>query len=111
MRVQALEKAQRKARKKAGLDRWAEAEANRLAKKEPANARPNARQNLGKTQKNAPQPPPRKRNPRKNRAPITGKRPPANVSLDEVRKSVTAQIRKALPDIAAAIRENGDHSG
>src|SRR3984885_5595957 len=32
MRVQALEEAQRKARKKAELDRWAEAEANRLTK-------------------------------------------------------------------------------
>ncbi|MFZ0762031.1 MAG: hypothetical protein WAM69_18945 [Candidatus Sulfotelmatobacter sp.] len=40
-----------------------------------------------------------------------GKRPPANVSMDEVRKSVTAQIRKALPAIAAAVRENGDSRG
>ena len=44
------------------------------------------------------------------------KRPPANVTMDEVRKKVTAQIRKALPAIAAAqlrrenreSRENGN---
>jgi hypothetical protein len=33
--------------------------------------------------------------------------------MDEVRRKVTAQIRKALPDIAAAVaaRENGDRNG
>jgi len=34
----------------------------------------------------------------------TQKRPPANVSLDEVRKKVTAEIRKELPAIAAAFK-------
>jgi hypothetical protein len=113
MQVQALEEAQRKARKKAELDRWAEAEANRLTK-EGARQRQAERQAELKqdaeeraaaaTQENAIPVKP---------APHQGKRPPANVSLDEVRKSVTAQIRKALPDIAAAVaaRENGDRSG
>ena len=45
-------------------------------------------------------------------APSPGKRPPAHVNLDEVRERVSAQIRRALPDIAAAQlhRDNG-HSG
>jgi len=40
-----------------------------------------------------------------------GKRPPEKASLDEVRKKVTAQIRQALPAIAAAVKANGDQSG
>jgi len=46
------------------------------------------------------------------------KRPPANVNMDDLRKKVSAQIRKELPAIAAAQsarensgRENGDRSG
>jgi hypothetical protein len=35
------------------------------------------------------------------------KRPPAKQSLDEVRKKVNAQIIKALPAIAAAVKANG----
>jgi hypothetical protein len=31
--------------------------------------------------------------------------------MDEVREKVNAQIRKALPAIAAAVKENGDRSG
>jgi hypothetical protein len=31
--------------------------------------------------------------------------------MDEVRKKVTAQIRKALPAIAAAVKANGAQSG
>lgn len=103
MRVQALEEARSKARKQAALDRWAEAEADRLAK-EGARQREAERQAERKQdaeQRTAENPPP------------PAKRPPANVSLDEVRKKVTAQIRKALPDIAAAqaARENGNRNG
>jgi hypothetical protein len=43
--------------------------------------------------------------------PPPNKRPPANVSMDEVRKKVSAQIRRALPAIAAAVRANGNQSG
>ncbi len=51
-------------------------------------------------------------------APQPRKRPPANVSMDEVRKKITDQVRKALPAIAAAQsarershRENGNSGG
>jgi hypothetical protein len=37
------------------------------------------------------------------------KRPPEKATLDEVRKKVTAQIREALPAIAAAVKANGGH--
>ncbi|MFZ0818242.1 MAG: hypothetical protein WAM78_22130 [Candidatus Sulfotelmatobacter sp.] len=101
-RAQALEEAQRKARKKAELDRWAEAEANRLSA-------------IGIRQREAERQAERKQA-AEERAVITpplAKRPPANVSLDEVRKKVTAQIIKALPEIAAAqaARENGNRRG
>jgi len=107
MRIQALEQAQRKARKKIELDRWAEAEANRLAaigaRQREAQARTDACTEATATKDASPAaavtpagravlpptPPPRKR-------------PPANVSMDEVRKKITAQIRKELPAIAAA---------
>ncbi|MFZ0953244.1 MAG: hypothetical protein WAN17_13320 [Candidatus Sulfotelmatobacter sp.] len=111
MQVQALEEAQRKARKKAELDRWAEAEANRLTK-DGARQREAERQAELKqdAEERAAAATPENAIPAKP-APHQGKRPPSNVSLDEVRKSVTAQIRKALPAIAAAVRENGDRSG
>jgi hypothetical protein len=139
MRAQALEEAQRKARKKAELDRWAEAEANRLAaigaRQQAADREADRQQDkeervaatAPKTESPAaavtpagravlpPTPPP-------------PKRPPANVNMnnvnmgnvnmDEVRKKVTAQIRKELPAIAAAQsnrersrRENGNSAG
>jgi hypothetical protein len=41
--------------------------------------------------------------------PPPAKRPPAKQTLDEVRKKVTAQIREALPAIAAAVKANGGH--
>ncbi len=125
LRVQALEEAQRKARKKIELDRRAEAEANRLAtigaRPREAQARTQARPEKIAT-KDAPAavvtlagravPPPAPT------PPPPGKRPPAHVSLDEVRKKVTAQIRKELPAIAAAVanrekrhRENGNSAG
>jgi hypothetical protein len=43
--------------------------------------------------------------------PPPNKRPPEKASLDEVRKKVTAQIRKALPAIAAAVKANGGQTG
>jgi hypothetical protein len=131
LRLQAFEEAQRKARKKTALDRWAEAEANRLAaqgarqreaerqaeisearleaeRQQPQHAEATAPQEASPTAAVTPtgravvapaQPP--------------GKRLPANASMDEVRKKVTAQIKKALPAISAAqaTRENGGRSG
>jgi hypothetical protein len=44
-------------------------------------------------------------------APPPGKHPPAKATLDEVREKVTAQIRKALPAIAAAVQEKNGRSG
>jgi hypothetical protein len=41
--------------------------------------------------------------------PQQNKRPAGKESLDEVRKKVTAQIREALPAIAAAVKANGGH--
>jgi hypothetical protein len=129
MRVQALEEARSKARKKADLDSWAEAEANRLAaigarqREAEREAEPQQEKEehaAATASKDAspaavvtpagravlPTPPP------------PGKRPSANVSLDEVRKKVTAQIRKELPAIAAAVanrersrKENGNSAG
>jgi hypothetical protein len=118
MRLQALEEARSKARKKAERDRWAEAEANRLAK-EGARQRTaereadraedrlesDSKREGARVESTIP--------PRTPAAPPPGKRPPANVSMDEVRRKVTAQIRKALPEIAAAqaAKENGDRNG
>lgn len=41
--------------------------------------------------------------------PQQNKRPAGKEGLDEVRKKVTAQIREALPSIAAAVKANGGH--
>ena len=130
LRVQALEEAQRKARKKTELDRWAEAEANRLAAigarqreaerkaeiKEEAEER--AAATAPKETTPAPAVTPAGRAVLPPTAPPPAKRPSANVSMDEVRKQITAQIRKALPEIAAAqsVRErssrgNGKSAG
>jgi hypothetical protein len=46
--------------------------------------------------------------PAKTAAP-QNKRPAGRESLDQVRKKVTAQIREALPAIAAAVKANGGH--
>ena len=43
--------------------------------------------------------------------PPQNKRPAGKESLDEVRKKVTAQIKEALPAIAAAVKANGGHLG
>src|SRR5271166_1166578 len=123
-RIQVMEEAQRRARKKEALDKWAEAEADRLAevgrREREAERQAGLREaRLEADRKRAEQeraeaialedarrspavtpagravvPPPT--------APPPGKRPPANATMDEVRKKVTAQITKALPAIAAA---------
>jgi hypothetical protein len=121
LRVRALEAAQRKARKKIELDRWAEAEANRLAaigaRQREAQPRIEARPEKIATKDATPAaavtPAGRAVLPPTQAAPPPGKRPSAQVSLDEVRKNINAQIRKALPEIAAAqaARENGKRSG
>jgi len=118
MRAQALEEARSKARKKAELDRWAEAEANRLAaigarQREAERQADRQREQEERAEATAPQdasPAPTATTPRR--------RPPANVNMDEVRRKVSAQIRKELPAIAAAQssgersrRENGNSSG
>jgi hypothetical protein len=162
MRIEAFEEAQRKARKKAAAERWAEAEANRLIAEgarereainqaeRQADCRDRSNADASKTdacntveerrlsaaldapmiQASAPvvahrvhqakeaaraaatvTPAGRAILPPKPQP--TRKRPPANVTIEEVRKKVTAHIRKALPAIAAAqaARENGNRSG
>ena len=125
-----------KAKNQAELDRWAEAEADRLAvigarerkaerqaeiREEQLEAeRVEAEEAAEQQGKNAVSksaipaaivtPAGRAIVPTKT-TPPPNKRPPANVSMDEVRKKVSAQIRKALPAIAAAVRENGNQSG
>jgi hypothetical protein len=118
MRVQALEQAQRKARKKAELDRWAEAEANRLAQegarqrateREADRAEARLKADSQREEESVGSAIPA----RTPASPSPGKRPPANVNMDDIRRKVTAQIRKALPAIAAAqaARENGNRNG
>lgn len=98
-RAAALEEAKRKAGKKAELERWAEAEANRLTElgRRQAAARDQEEACIEAQTQN----------------PTPARRPPAHVNMDEVRKHVTDQIRAALPDIAAAQseRRNGHSSG
>jgi len=125
VRIQVMEEAQRRARKKEAFDKWAEAEADRLAaegrREREAERQADLREaRLEADRKRAEQeraekialedarrspavttagravvPPPT--------APPPSKRPPANVTMDDVRKKVTAQITKALPAIAAAV--------
>jgi hypothetical protein len=130
MRAQALEEAQRKTRKKTELDRWAEAEANRLAAigarqreaERQAEIKQEAEERTAATAPKETIPAPAVTQAGRvvlpPTAPPPAKRPSANVSMDEVRKQVTAQIRKALPEIAAAQsarersrRENGKSGG
>jgi hypothetical protein len=143
LRVHALEEAQSKARKKIELDRWAEAEADRLAaigarRREAQRQAESQAQSQGQSQAKTKQaaervaasasadaaPAPAVTTAGRAVVPPTptaqppGKRPSANVSMDEVRKRITAQIRKALPEIAAAQsgrersrRENGNSAG
>jgi len=125
-----MEEAQRRARKKEAFDKWAEAEADRLAEEGRSEREAQRQANLLKAHQEAErqQAEARTRTPAKTASPAAavtpagrvvvqptapppGKRPPANATMDEVREKVTAQIRKALPAIAAAVRENGDRSG
>ena len=125
MRVQAMEEAQRKARIKTELDRWAEREADRLAAlgarereaqrqadlreaqleaarraEEKKRAEAIALENAGPAA--AVTPSGRAVLPSVEMPPVPGKRPSGNVTMDEVRKKVNALIRKELPAIAAA---------
>jgi hypothetical protein len=127
MRAQALEEAQRKARKKAELDRWAEAEANRLAEigarqraaeREADRLEADRQREEERTETIAPKdsrpsaavtPTGRAILPPAQTAP-PHKRPAANVNMDDVRKQVSAQIRKALPAIAAAHSSRESHA-
>jgi hypothetical protein len=129
-----MEEAQRRVRKKEALDKWAEAEADRLAavgrREREAERQADLREaQLEADRKRAEEERAEKialedarRSPavtRAGRAVLPpsqpaqnqSKRPPVNVTMGEVREKVTAQIRKALPAIAAAVRENGDRSG
>jgi hypothetical protein len=113
MRAEALEEARQRATKKAELDRWAEAEADRLTaegNRQRAAARQADRQQQKEEEELAEASPSSKG---ASPAQPARKRPAANVSLDEVRKQVSAQIRKALPAIAAAQQagENGKRGG
>jgi hypothetical protein len=129
------------ARNQAELTRWAEAEADRLsaigARQDKAERQAElredqleaAREEAERAGTTAPKaaspaaaitPAARAVLPPAPTATTARKRPPANVSMDEVRKKVTAQIKKALPAIAAATAqasrersrtENGNNAG
>lgn len=151
MRAQALEEAQRQAKKKAELKRWAEAEADRIAaagalkraaeledeRRRDARFEADLQRDQQRTEQAALQykamqdarflaaispaghaqlPPPSTPTPKSAPTPTAtspGKRPPAKVNIPEVRERIRAQIRKALPDITAALsaRENGKSTG
>ncbi len=140
IRMQAYEEAQRRARKKTALDKWAEAEADRLAEVGRSEREAERQADLREAQLEA-----ERKRAEKERAetialqaarhspavtpagravvppptaPPPTKRPSANVTMDDVRKKVTAQITKAVPAIAAAVsskersrREDGNNSG
>jgi hypothetical protein len=132
-RVRVMEEAQRRARKKEAFDKWAEAEADRIAEEGRSQREAQRQANLLKARQEADRQQEKKRAentpakdaspaaavtpagravlPSKPTAQLPGKRPPANVTVDEIREKVTAQIKKALPAITAAVRDNGDRSG
>ena len=132
MRVQAMEKARRRARKKEALDKWAEAEADRLAAEGRRQREAEGQADLLKARQEAERQQAKERTdaiaqkqaspsaavspagrailPPTPTAQSPGKRPAGNVTLEEVREKVTAQIRKALPAIAAAVKQNRDRS-
>jgi hypothetical protein len=140
-RVEALAEAQRRARKKEALNKWAEAEADRLAavgvrqreaqrQSDLREARLEADRKRAEAERAeaialedarrspAVTPAGRAVLPPTPTPPPPSKRPPANVRMDEVRKKVNDQIKKELPAIAAALsskeksrRENGNTSG
>ncbi len=139
-RVRVMEEAQRRARKKEAFDKWAEAEADRIAEEGRSQREAQRQAGLLKAREEAARQreeestetiAPKEASPAAAVTPAgravlpptptaqpPGKRPPANVTLDDVRKKVTAQITKALPDIAAALSskekprpENGSSGG
>ncbi len=122
------------ARNQAELNRWGEAEADRLQelgrRQDAAERQAELRQDRLEADQQRQQEERRKANALQHapRSPVVtpagsavlppalpsqppGKHPPAKATLDEVREKVTAQIRKALPAIAAAVRENNGRSG
>ena len=132
-RMRVMEEAQRRARKKEAFNKWAEAEADRIAEEGRSEREAQRQANMLKARQEANRQQTIERTgtiapkdvrpaavvtpagrailspsqPQQNQ----GKRPPANATMGEVREKVTAQIRKALPGIAAAVRENGDRNG
>jgi myosin heavy subunit len=132
-RMRVMEEAQRRARKKEAFNKWAEAEADRIAEEGRSEREAQRQANMLKARQEADRQQaiertgtiaPKDASPAAVVTPAgrailspsqpqqnQGKRPPANATMGEVREKVTAQIRKALPGIAAAVRENGDRSG
>jgi len=123
------------ARNKAEMSRWSEAEADRLqalgklqheaerqaelredrieaerqqAEEEAIEAV--ARQNASRSAAPAVTPAGRAILPPQPTAQPPAKHPPAKATIGEVREKVNAQIRKALPAIAAAVRQNSGHN-
>jgi hypothetical protein len=137
-RAAALEEAQRKARKKEELQRWAEAEVNRLIAEgvrereaaRQAQAAARARETQRETQREAEEerrltahatpetssliaaitPTGRAVIPPTQAEPSPAKRPPAKVNMDEVRKQLRDQIRKEIPAMLAAAPSANTHS-
>jgi hypothetical protein len=136
-RAAALEEAQRKARKKEELQRWAEAEATRLiaegAREREAARQPHAAARAREAERKTED----ERRlaasaatenasptavitttgraviPTAQAEPCPPKRPPAHVNMDEVRKNLRDQIRKEIPAMLAAVRsakKNGHSS-
>ncbi len=124
------------ARNQAEIDRWCKVEADRLGRlgalqqaaqdkidrleeeilpegqgfRELAEAEEMARQrNLKRAAAIRPYPPPTSAAEPEKIEPPPDKRPPAKESLEEVRNKVTAQIKAALPAIAAAVKAHGGH--
>jgi hypothetical protein len=129
-RAAALEEAQRKAKKKEELQRWAEAEVNRLIA-QGIHERETARQAQAAARAHEAEREAQSQNEEERRLttnaspenailtaaitptghavvlptqaePSPARRPPANAKIDELRKQVRDQFRKALPAIAAA---------
>jgi len=106
-RLQALGKLQREAERQAEL-REDRIEAERQQAEEEA-IEAVARQNASRSAAAAPAVTPAGRAILPPQLPA--KHPPAKATIGEVREKVNAQIRKALPAIAAAVRQNSGRSG
>lgn len=110
-RLQALGKLQREAERQAEL-REDRIEAERQQAEEEA-IEAVARQNASRSAAAAPAVTPAGRAilPPQTTTQPPAKHPPAKATIGEVREKVSAQIRKALPAIAAAVRQNSGRSG